>query len=267
MNSLSGDPGLGVVAEAWGRGPNCDPMKFTRWFALAMVAVPLFVSCSSKGGGDDGQAGGGGGGADAGGAGGDNTAGTTTGGTGGGGTGGGGAGGSPGGAGGTASGGGGGSAGNAGGVAGSQAGAGGTASGICPTQAQWPDPLPPEGQARRARQIISNLPGQTEGPVWIASKGVLLFTQFEGTGTNGTIRSLTPPSAVDTWVPTVGVNGLALDVDGNVLAAAHDVQWMAKFNVETKARSALPDPSKYMDASFNSVNDLTVRSDGNIYFS
>ncbi|MDX2022916.1 MAG: SMP-30/gluconolactonase/LRE family protein [Deltaproteobacteria bacterium] len=42
---------------------------------------------------------------------------------------------------------------------------------------------------------------------------------------------------------------------------------MAKFNIETKARTALQGPSKYLDAPFNSVNDLTVRMDGNIYFS
>ena len=134
-------------------------------------------------------------------------------------------------------------------------------------QAQWPDPLPPEGAQRKARQIAANLGGQTEGPVWVASKGVLLFTQFEGTGTQGTIRRLTPPTTVDTWVMTVGVNGLALDIDGNVLGAAHDVQWISKFNVETKARTNLPEPSDYMGLPFKSVNDLTVRSDGNIYFS
>lgn len=153
-----------------------------------------------------------------------------------------------------------------GGMAGGGMAGGGMASGFCPQQMEWPDPLPPAGQ-RAARQIVANLPGQTEGPVWIASKGVLLFTQFEGTGTNGTIRRLTPPDTVDTWVSNIGTNGLALDVDGNVLAAAHDVQWLAKFNVETKARTNLPAPSTYMNAPFNSVNDLTVRADGNIYFS
>ena len=76
-----------------------------------------------------------------------------------------------------------------------------------------------------------------------------------------------PPGTIDTWVMSVGTNGLALDIDGNVLAAAHDVQWISKFNVETKARTNLPAPFTFMNAPFNSVNDLTVRSDGNIYFS
>jgi gluconolactonase len=108
-----------------------------------------------------------------------------------------------------------------------------------------------------------------EGPVWIAEKGWLLFSDMDMNmgGPNGPpsrIRRLTPPSTFDVFAEDGNSNGLALDREGRVLACTHDMQTLSRFAVETGAREPLA--LTYMDKHFNSPNDLTVRSDGTVYF-
>jgi len=109
-----------------------------------------------------------------------------------------------------------------------------------------------------------------EGPVWIASVGALFFSDMNmsGGGTNGPpsiMHKLTPPSTVEDFIPMSGSNGLAIAADGQILAATHDTRSLTKFDPVTKARTNLM--LTYMGKHFNSPNDVTVRSDGNIYFS
>ena len=79
------------------------------------------------------------------------------------------------------------------------------------------------------------------------------------------IRRLVPPSTVDVFVADSGTNGLALDIDGTLLGCSHKVQGIVRVNSTSGAVSTLLNT----DANgkhFNSPNDLTVRSDGTIYF-
>ena len=66
------------------------------------------------------------------------------------------------------------------------------------------------------------------------------------------------------FAETGNSNGLALDVDGSVLACTHDMRTLSRFALETSARTPLA--LTYMGKKFNSPNDLTVRSDGTVYF-
>jgi gluconolactonase len=112
--------------------------------------------------------------------------------------------------------------------------------------------------------------GFIEGPVWIAELGVLLFSDmnFSGGDAKGPpsrIRRLKPPSSFDVLVETANSNGLALSLEGAVLAATHDTQSLSAFDAQTGKRTDLT--VRYQGKRFNSPNDLTIRDDGTVYFS
>jgi gluconolactonase len=142
---------------------------------------------------------------------------------------------------------------------------------VCPA-GPFGDPLPP--QAQRTATIV---PGaQTgfvfiEGPVWLAEQGVLLFSDMDfgapetGMGPPARIRRLTLPSTFDVFVENGNSNGLALDLEGEVLACTHDQQTLSRYDSTTAARTTLT-TLRYNGLRFNSPNDLTVRSDGTVYF-
>jgi gluconolactonase len=110
----------------------------------------------------------------------------------------------------------------------------------------------------------------TEGPVWIASQGVLLFSDISpGAGTENVqpskIRRLTPPSTFDLWLDNSGSNGMALSVDGKqLIACTHDTQSVSSYTLATKQRGTVT--ADYQGKTFHSPNDVTVRSDGTVYF-
>jgi gluconolactonase len=62
-----------------------------------------------------------------------------------------------------------------------------------------------------------------------------------------------------------GTNGLAVNAMGNIVGARHTTGDIATLNLGTKAFT--PIAGQYMNARFNSPNDLAIRRDGNIYFS
>jgi gluconolactonase len=112
--------------------------------------------------------------------------------------------------------------------------------------------------------------GFLEGPVWLADKGWLLFSDMDMSsntpnGPKSRIRRLMPPSSFDVFVEEANGNGLALDVDGAVLACTHDMQTLSRFLPDSGTRETRA--LTYMGKHFNSPNDLTVRSDGTAYFS
>jgi gluconolactonase len=111
--------------------------------------------------------------------------------------------------------------------------------------------------------------GQFEGTVWDANAGVLFFSNMSTGSTNPVVPSqvqrLTPPGTVDTPVTDSGTNGLALDVDGSLLGCSHKVQGIVRINPTAGTVSTLFNTDSN-GKHFNSPNDLTVRSDGTIYF-
>jgi gluconolactonase len=134
----------------------------------------------------------------------------------------------------------------------------------CPSvAAPYPSPLPTE----RAPTVVPIMPpggiSFLEGPVWIADRGVLLFSEWNA---GHRILQLTPPQAIEELLPASGSNGLAITPDGSALLMVTLVE------AKTLSRLSLVDKRVQILAQdfngqpFAQPNDLTVRADGTIYF-
>jgi gluconolactonase len=140
----------------------------------------------------------------------------------------------------------------------------GPAGGACPG-GPYGNPLPADRTATQIRAF----PGRTlEGPVWVPSQKALYFSDIGGTLSNGRIQKYTPADGkIVVFVDNVGIGGLALDPQGMLVAASHDKQRLSRFDPATGARTDVEGGSMFMGKPFNQVNDVVVRSDGNMYFS
>ncbi|MBS3774088.1 MAG: SMP-30/gluconolactonase/LRE family protein [Bacteroidales bacterium] len=98
----------------------------------------------------------------------------------------------------------------------------------------------------------------TEGPVWHPS-GYLLFSDIPA----NTIYKWTPGSDAETYLsPSGHSNGLTFDHQGRLVLVRHDgalTRYTKNKGIETLADS-------YNGKRLNSPNDLTIHSDGSIYF-
>ncbi len=102
-----------------------------------------------------------------------------------------------------------------------------------------------------------------EGPVWVA--GAVYFSLFSTEeGFPSTIKRYVLGGTVEDFIVDSGSNGLAIDVDGHLLAATHDLQALSKYDLLTRERSIVV--GDYMGQLFNSPNDVAVHSNGTIYF-
>ena len=117
----------------------------------------------------------------------------------------------------------------------------------------------------------------SEGPLWIASQNMLLFTDVPNniihkwTEKNGVEVFLTPSGYTGT-TPTVsrepGANGLMLDNNGNLLVCQHGDRRVSRY----EGTFDKPEPKfttladRYDGKRLNSPNDLAVRSNGDIFF-
>jgi gluconolactonase len=140
---------------------------------------------------------------------------------------------------------------------------------VCGTATSWPAPLPESGDKRVAARVTSQNFKFIEGPIWIAERGVLLFSDldFGGGDTLGPpskIWRLSPPATIDTFVASSGSNGLALMPDGSLLAATHDTRSLSMFDLASGKRTDLT--VRFGGKRFSSPNDIAVRSDGTVYF-
>jgi gluconolactonase len=227
---------------------------------------------TSAGGGQSGTVGNGGSGvAGTGGSGvaGTGIAGAAAGGSGGGGTGGGGRGGTSGGVAGTS---GGGGAAGRGGTGGSAGGTGGSATRYTCPSGSFTTPNPSTITLTKVAGVPpfdafnnnGNNFGNIEGTVWF---GDALYVSELASG-NGAVpaRILRVPTtgAVSIAHPTSGSNGLAIDLMGRLIGACHTAGAVVAFNLTNM--SSTPIVSGYMGNRLNTPNDLTVRSDGTIYF-
>jgi gluconolactonase len=118
------------------------------------------------------------------------------------------------------------------------------------------DPLTGRGDVEKVRGGFMF----TEGPVWIASKGMLLFSDIPA----DTIHQLQPPATVTVFrMPSGRSNGLGLDPQGRLIASEGDnrrvSRTLADGTVETVAE-------RWQGKRLNSPNDNITRSDGTIYF-
>ncbi|MFS2139934.1 SMP-30/gluconolactonase/LRE family protein [Duganella sp. Dugasp56] len=106
-------------------------------------------------------------------------------------------------------------------------------------------------------------PGLYEGPVWI--KDALYFSDFTfGPGFPSRIRKLDASGKVSTLIEDSGSNGLAVDNDGNILAATHKYKSVSRYTLDGKRSDVV---GKYQGNVFNSPNDMAMTKDGTLYFS
>jgi len=111
-----------------------------------------------------------------------------------------------------------------------------------------------------------------EGPLW-HPKGYLLFSDVKANRIfqlflSGVIHVLCERSGSQYVCgkylsEMIGSNGLALDIDGNVVFCQHANHAIAKMN---NCKDVFKLCTSYNGKPFNSPNDLAVRSDGAIFF-
>lgn len=159
-------------------------------------------------------------------------------------------------------------------AAGGDAGSGGgTAVSACPAGLSGSVPTLPGSMGQPVATATSaSLPNgsnsQLEGPVWAAgSLYVSHMRDYAGDdGTPGEVLRLNG-STLEVVVPGLGTNGLAVGSDGLILAASQQYQAVISLNPADLSASPVVVVGEYEGTPFNSPNDLTVRSDGTIYFS
>jgi gluconolactonase len=105
-------------------------------------------------------------------------------------------------------------------------------------------------------------PSLYEGPAWI--KDALYFSDFVHSGTfPSRIQKLDSKGVMTTVIEDSGSNGLAVDAQGNIVAATHKYKSLSRYTLSGE-RTALV--GEYNGNAFNSPNDLTITKDGTIYF-
>ncbi len=126
-----------------------------------------------------------------------------------------------------------------------------------------------------ARAIPSTIPFVSlEGPFWVASGGYLIFSDVvEQNGAAAKIYKYEPTSGAISVLPypvaPTSTNGLAVDGQGRLLACE---RWNgALARVAGGERTVVADRGPAGGpaggpASLNAPNDLTLRADGNVYF-
>lgn len=117
----------------------------------------------------------------------------------------------------------------------------------------------------------------SEGPLWIESKKILLFTDVPNnvihkwTEENGVEVFLTPAGytgSAPTESREPGANGLTLDNQGNLILCQHGDRRISRYD----GGYDKPEPKfttladKYEGKRLNSPNDVVVRSNGDIFF-
>lgn len=99
----------------------------------------------------------------------------------------------------------------------------------------------------------------TEGPYW-RKAGYLVFSDING----NTVYKWTEPSGAEKLItPSGKSNGIAEDADGRLILAQHEKRQITRIEANGTETSLA---ALYTGKRLNSPNDLTVRSDGSIYF-
>jgi gluconolactonase len=109
---------------------------------------------------------------------------------------------------------------------------------------------------------VENVAGNfqfTEGPVWVASKGELLFSDIPANRivrwSNGKAETFRAPSG--------NSNGLTLDKQGRLLACEHGNRRVSRTEPDGTVVTLA---DRYDGKRLNSPNDIVCKSDGAIYF-
>ncbi len=160
-----------------------------------------------------------------------------------------------------------------GGSAGGSAGAGGTGGSV----ARWTCPSGPFTAPTPSQVTLTKVTGvppfdsfnnngnnfgNIEGACWFSD--ALYVSEIGSTPNPPPSRILRTTGTVGIAFPDSGTNGLAIDTMGRLIGASHKVGGIVAFNLTNMTSTTIV--SAYMGNRFNSPNDLTVRSDGTIYF-
>jgi gluconolactonase len=115
-----------------------------------------------------------------------------------------------------------------------------------------------------------------EGPVWVPSKQMLLFSDVPNNKIYKWVANDTPvvyldPSGYTGTTPRAGEkgsNGLTLDNNGKLLICQDGNRQIARMNVPLDSPKAMYTSvtSNYMGKKYNSPNDIVVNNNGTIYF-
>jgi gluconolactonase len=123
-------------------------------------------------------------------------------------------------------------------------------------------PIPANAQVVPLGAVDENNFFILEGAVWT---GDALYLSEIGQGNVSQIDRFTPGGGFERGVfPNTGSNGLALDAEGNLLLAAHDVGGISRLTLPG-GQIARGNQTRNGER-FNSPNDLVIRGDGNVYF-
>ena len=171
-----------------------------------------------------------------------------------------------------ARGGGGGGSGSGGGASGSGGGGGTAARWTCPS-GPFTAPNPSSITLTKIAGVPpfdsfnnnGNNSGNIEGDCWF---GDALYVSEIASGNNpppGRILRVTSTGNVSVAFATSGSNGLAIDLMGRLIGASHTAGAVLAFNLANM--TSTPIVSGYMGKRLDTPNDLTVRSDGTLYFS
>ncbi len=107
--------------------------------------------------------------------------------------------------------------------------------------------------------------GIVEGPVWIGD--ALLVSHFGGGPTpDARLYRVLPDGMVSVARARAGTNGLALGPGDRLYGASHELGAIVAFDLSDLAAAPVTVAASYEGARFNGPNDLTLGSDGSIYF-
>ncbi|MFK7924598.1 MAG: sulfatase-like hydrolase/transferase [Bacteroidia bacterium] len=106
-------------------------------------------------------------------------------------------------------------------------------------------------------EMMADTFGFTEGPVWHPD-GYLLFSDIP----RNTIYRWDADAGFSPYLqPSGNSNGLAIDAKGNLIAVQHGERQVVRLGAKPKVLA-----DKYKGNRLNSPNDLTIHSNGNLYF-
>ncbi|HVZ99158.1 MAG TPA: SMP-30/gluconolactonase/LRE family protein [Caulobacterales bacterium] len=112
-----------------------------------------------------------------------------------------------------------------------------------------------------------------EGPLWVRSRGFLLFSDVPGntiykwTESAGVTQFMHPSGYAGPEAPFLregGSNGLALDRNGRLLIADSGNRCIARYDFNRRSRQVIAD--RYQGKRLNSPNDVIQHRSGAIYF-
>ena len=118
----------------------------------------------------------------------------------------------------------------------------------------------------------------TEGPLWDNNSSSLLFTEIpkntihRWNEING-LNTYITPSGYTNYAPVIsniglmGANGLSFDKDGDIILAQHGDRRLSRLkNIPTNEPDFETIVDNFEGKRFNSPNDMTISSNGDIYF-